>query len=119
VPESYRRVMQAWPYRPELDNVVVAPDGSFAAFCLCWLDEENGVGELEPVGTHPDHRRKGLAEAVCRAGLASLHAAGADTAIVYPVGDSGAARLYESLGFRSRTRHLPFRKRESASAVVR
>lgn len=122
VPESYRKVMQSWPYRPELDHVVVAPDGTFAAFCLCWLDEENRVGELEPVGTHPDHRRRGLARAVCLAGLRSLRAVGADTALVYPVGGSDAARLYEAMGFISRTRHLPFRKagaRESASDVRR
>jgi ribosomal protein S18 acetylase RimI-like enzyme len=110
VPESYRRVMRAWPYRPELDHVTVAPDGTFAAFCLCWLDEDNGVGELEPVGTHPDYRRVGLARAVCLAGLRSLRAAGAETALVYSVGGSAATRLYESVGFTSRSRHLPFRK---------
>jgi ribosomal protein S18 acetylase RimI-like enzyme len=110
VPESYRRVMRAWPYRPELDHVAVAPDGTFAAFCLCWLDEDNGVGELEPVGTHPDYRRLGLARAVCLAGLRSLRAAGAETALVYSVGGSAATRLYESVGFTSRSRHLPFRK---------
>src|ERR671936_569373 len=48
----------------ELDQVAVAPDGSFAAFCLCWLYEENRAGNLEPVGTHSDHRRRGLARAV-------------------------------------------------------
>jgi ribosomal protein S18 acetylase RimI-like enzyme len=110
VPESYRRVMSAWPYRPELDQVAVAPDGSFAAFCLCWLDEENRVGNLEPVGTHPDHRRLGLARAVCLAGLRSLRAADADTALVHSVGGSAATRLYESVGFTARSRHLPFRK---------
>jgi ribosomal protein S18 acetylase RimI-like enzyme len=121
VPESYRRVMQAWPYRPELDQVAVAPDGSFAAFCLCWLDEGNRVGDLEPVGTHPDHRRLGLARAVCLAGLRSLRDAGADTALVYSVGGSGATRLYESVGFASRSRHLAFRKpaRELAGNVRR
>jgi ribosomal protein S18 acetylase RimI-like enzyme len=113
VAESYRKVMQTWPYRIDLDNVVVAPDGSFAAFCLCWLDEANRVGELEPVGTHPDHRRRGLARAVCLAGLRSLRDAGADTAVVYPVGGSDAARLYEAVGFSTRTRHLRFRKRFS------
>jgi ribosomal protein S18 acetylase RimI-like enzyme len=110
VPESYRRVMRAWPYHPELDHVAVAPDGSFAAFCLCWLDEDNRVGDLEPVGTHPDHRRLGLARAVCLAGLRALHAAGADTALVYSVGESPATRLYKSIGFRARSRLLPFRK---------
>jgi ribosomal protein S18 acetylase RimI-like enzyme len=113
--------MQAWPYRPELDQVAVAPDGSFAAFCLCWLDEGNRVGDLEPVGTHPDHRRLGLARAVCLAGLRSLRDAGADTALVYSVGGSGATRLYESVGFASRSRHLAFRKpaRELAGNVRR
>jgi ribosomal protein S18 acetylase RimI-like enzyme len=110
VPESYRRVMRAWPYRPELDQVAVSPDGSFAAFCLCWLDEENRVGNLEPVGTHPDHRRRGLARAVSLAGLHSLRAAGAETALVYSVGGSHATSLYESVGFTARSRHLPFRK---------
>jgi ribosomal protein S18 acetylase RimI-like enzyme len=111
VAESYRRVMRSWPYRTDLDHVVVAPDGTFAAFCLCWLDEVNRVGDLEPVGTHPDYRRRGLARAVCLAGLRSLQAAGADTALVYSVGRSDATRLYESLGFMSKSRHLPFRKR--------
>jgi ribosomal protein S18 acetylase RimI-like enzyme len=121
VPESYRRMMRAWPYRPELDQVAVAPDGSFAAFCLCWLDEDNRVGNLEPVGTHPDHRRLGLARAVSLAGLRSLYAAGADTALVYSVGGSDASKLYESVGFTSRSRHLPFRKpgRELAGNVRR
>ena len=50
---------QAWPYRSDLDCVVEAPDGTFAAYVLCWYDEDNGVGEFEPVGTHPDYRRRG------------------------------------------------------------
>ena len=72
VSESYAGVQRAWPYRPDLDHVAEASDGSFAAFCLCWLDNSNGAGLLEPVGTHPDHRRLGLGSAVCLAGLRSL-----------------------------------------------
>ena len=110
VPESYRNVMRAWPYRSELDHVVVAPDGSFAAFALGWLDEENALGELEPVGTHPEHRRRGLASAVCTSTLRALHAAGARTCLVYSVGGSAATDLYISLGFRALARHVPFRR---------
>ena len=110
VPESYRNVMRAHPYKRELDYVVEAPDGSFAAFCLCWLDERNAVGEFEPVGTHPDHRRRGLARAVCLAGLRALRERGARTAVVYSVGGSPATALYESLGFESISRHAKFRK---------
>ncbi|MEP6977054.1 MAG: GNAT family N-acetyltransferase [Thermoleophilia bacterium] len=112
VPESYVQVMRAWPYRAELDWVAVAPDGTFAANCLCWLDAQNRIVELEPVGTHPDHRRRGLAAAVCLAALQAARAAGAETGLVYPVNGLPAAALYESIGFRTISRHLTFRKRD-------
>jgi len=112
VPASYLQVMRAWPYRAELDWVAVARDGTFAANCLCWLDEENRIVELEPVGTHPDHRQRGLAAAVCLAALKAARKAGADTGLVYPVNGLPAATLYESIGFRSISRHLTFRKRD-------
>ncbi|MFI6509865.1 GNAT family N-acetyltransferase [Streptosporangium sp. NPDC050855] len=102
--ESYRNVMRAWPYRPELDCVIEAPDGRLAAYCLIWPDEVNGVGELEPVGTHRDFRRMGLARAVCLHALHRLGRTGAGSAIVHPRGDAGhpvPARLYETLGFRA------------------
>ena len=69
-PQSYANVVATAPYRSDLDWVAVAPDGRLAAFALVWLDERNGVAELEPVGTHPDFRRLGLARAVCAAALA-------------------------------------------------
>ena len=112
VPASYRAVMRAWPYRAELDWVAVAPDGTLAANCLCWLDEANRIVELEPVGTHPSHRRRGLAAAVCLAALKAAREAGADTGLVYPVNGLPAATLYESIGFRAISRHLTFRKRD-------
>jgi ribosomal protein S18 acetylase RimI-like enzyme len=109
VRESYRAVMAAPPYRRELDVVVEAPDGRFAAYCLCWLDEENRVGLYEPVGTHPDFRRLGLGAAACLEGLHRLRAAGADRCVVYPGTGKPAAEFYEALGFRSIARHRAFR----------
>lgn len=111
--ESYRNAMQAHPYRTDLDCVVEAPDGSFASYCLVWLDEAIGVGEFEPVGTHPDYERRGLASAVCRFALRRLHEEGAATAIVYARGDEdypAPKKLYESLGFRQHTRSQEYRK---------
>jgi ribosomal protein S18 acetylase RimI-like enzyme len=111
--ESYHNVVRAHPYRADLDCVVEAPDGSFASYCLAWLDEEVGVGELEPVGTHPDYERRGLASAVCRFALRRLQDIGATTAIVYARGDDdypAPKRLYESIGFRQHTRSLEYRK---------
>lgn len=105
--ESYASVSSSWPYRESLDWVVAAPDGSFAASCLIWLDEENRVGELEPVGTHHDHRRRGLARAVCTAAVRALRAAGAETAIVSAVTDEARA-LYRAVGFEEVGRHIWF-----------
>jgi GNAT superfamily N-acetyltransferase len=100
---SYRAVTAAWPYRHDLDQVAEAPDGTLAAAALGWLDEANRAGELEPVGTDPDHERIGLATAVTLACLHALRAAGATRAVVYPRGDDRyptPLRLYRRLGFR-------------------
>jgi ribosomal protein S18 acetylase RimI-like enzyme len=104
-----RVLMGARAYRRELDTVVVAPDGSFAAFALAWLDAENAVGEFEPVGTRPDQRRLGLARAAIQHGLRQLHAHGARAAAVYALGgDEGSTALYTSMGFRVVDRNLGF-----------
>jgi ribosomal protein S18 acetylase RimI-like enzyme len=110
--ESYRNVQAAWPYRPELDCVVEGPGGKLVAYCLAWLDPENRSGELEPVGTHPDFRRIGLGEAVCRFALRRLAKEGAIRAVVYAVADDpgnpGPKALYESIGFVETSRFLRY-----------
>jgi ribosomal protein S18 acetylase RimI-like enzyme len=109
--ESFANVQAAWPYRADLDCIVETAAGSFAAYCLAWLDPENRVGELEPVGTHPDHRRRGLASAVCRFTHHRLRKEGAEVAIVYSLAGSDATALYESIGMREHARSLELVKR--------
>ena len=94
----YSRVRKTWPYRDGLDIVVETETGDVAAFCTAWPDEKNASGLLEPVGTHPDHRRRGLASAACLAALIALRDAGARTAQV-AFTTPQARKLYESLGF--------------------
>jgi ribosomal protein S18 acetylase RimI-like enzyme len=119
----YARMMSVAPtYRPEFDIVAVAPDGTFAAFVLCWYDEESRVGLLEPVGTHADHRRLGLAAAVCNEGLRKLRAIGAERASVLSNGDNDASLgLYRSLGFVEVMRSVEWSKKvpQSPEAVDR
>ena len=101
------------PYRRELDLVAEAPGGTFGAYCLGWYDDRNRVGEFEPVGTRPGHRRLGLARAVCTAVLHGFRAAGGERAVVNARGDADypAPRLvYESLGFRQYTRTRWYRQ---------
>jgi ribosomal protein S18 acetylase RimI-like enzyme len=107
--KSYRNVMAAWPYRPELDWVIESPDGGFVASCLAWLDPDNAVGELEPVGTDSAHWGRGLGLAVCVAALRALRGNGADTAVVYATeidGMPSAPALYRKLGFQVAGRHV-------------
>jgi ribosomal protein S18 acetylase RimI-like enzyme len=111
--DVYAFVRSTPAYRPELDCVVEAPDGSIAAYTLAWFDEVNRVGELEPVGTHERHQRLGLARAVGLFALERLRELGAETAIVACRGDADypvPARLYESLGFRVMWRQLAYRR---------
>ena len=97
--ESYANVRATWPYRPALDCVVEAPDSRFAAYAHLWPDDENSVGELEPVGVRDDFRRRGLGAAVCTFALRRWHEEGGREAIVYCLSDEARA-LYESIGFR-------------------
>ena len=109
--ESSRSSRTVWPYRADLDCVAGDPDGSLVAYCLAWLDDANRVGELEPVGTHPDYRRRGLASAVCLFALKRLKEEGATLGIVYSIAGSEATALYESIGLRQHTRSLQLLKR--------
>jgi ribosomal protein S18 acetylase RimI-like enzyme len=111
--DVYANVRASWPYRQDLDCVVEAPDGSIAAYALAWLDDANGVGELEPVGTHADHQRLGLGRAVNLFALQRLREEGATVALVACRGDDAhpiPRRLYESVGFREAVRMLPYRR---------
>jgi predicted N-acetyltransferase YhbS len=111
--EHYREITRTWPYRRELDWVAEAQDSSFASNCLLWLDEATGTVLMEPVGTHPQHRRRGLARAVCLAALHAARDAGATTAVVTPRGDPGypvPALLYRSMGFRDQATTVAYRR---------
>jgi predicted N-acetyltransferase YhbS len=100
-------------YRGDLDCVAIAPDGSVAAYTLAWLDEENGVGEFEPVGTHADHQRRGLGRAVNLFALHRLREEGATLALVACRGDAAypiPCKLYESVGFREWSQYHAYRR---------
>jgi mycothiol synthase len=97
---QYRRLVRMPEYCRELDIVAAEPGGRMAAFCLCWLDPVNKVGEFEPVGTRPAYRRRGLGRAVLFEGLRRMQARGMETAFVCTQHDNAAAQaLYRAAGF--------------------
>jgi ribosomal protein S18 acetylase RimI-like enzyme len=109
---SFAHVRAEWPYRESLDCVVEAPDGRFAAYCLCWPDDENRVGELEPVGTRTEFRRRGLGAAVCMFALRRWYEEGGRQAIVY-CQTPPACALYESVGFRIHATLIGYSRRRA------
>jgi GNAT superfamily N-acetyltransferase len=80
--EWYENVQRAPLYRRDLDLVAVAADGTLASFTTVWYDDVTGTAYFEPVGTDPDHHRRGLATAVISEGLRLLDGLGARRAFV-------------------------------------
>jgi ribosomal protein S18 acetylase RimI-like enzyme len=94
--------MESPGYAPEREFVAEAPDGSLVAFTVTWHDPLNRTGLLEPVGTHTDHRRRGLARALIAHAMTKMKEAGMTSAIVVNHPANEAARsLYGSCGFSS------------------
>jgi mycothiol synthase len=99
-PQYRAEVMEKPGYDLSREIVVEAPDGRIAAFCVYWTDSLNRLGHFEPVGTHPDFHRRGLARAAMAHGLREMQAAGMTQVTVnHNAENLPAARLYESLGF--------------------
>lgn len=96
-------IVRAGTYQQDLDLVVVAPDGALAAFCQGWVSTIEGkrVGEIEPLGTHPDHRSRRLGRAALQEVVRRMGQQHVDRVFVEPWDDNPAAvHRYESLGFR-------------------
>ena len=109
--DEYRNFARHAPsFRWELDLVAEAPDGAFGAYVGIPYDEVNRRGIFEPVCTHPDHRRKGLAGSLMQEGLLRLRSMGAIDATVDTGDMEPANRLYDSLGFTEAYRGYTWRK---------
>jgi GNAT superfamily N-acetyltransferase len=110
---AYEGVRQTAAYRGDLHVLVQADDGTMAASAIMWFDEANKSVEFEPVGTHPDYRRHGVARALMLRGMHLARAAGAEHATVVCKGAPGqpAARgLYYGVGFKELSRDAPLIK---------
>ena len=94
--EWYLNVQRAPLYRQNLDIVAVAPNGKFASFCTVWFDDVTRTGAFEPVATHPDHQRLGLASAVIHEGVQRLKKYGATLATVGAEEPGTHTFLYQS-----------------------
>jgi hypothetical protein len=98
-------------YKPGLDIVVEAPGGQLAAFCICWLNEKTGTGQVEPMGCRAEFRGLGLGRVAFSTGLHRLQQLKAKNIFVEADNYRDAAfKLYASVGFDLLHNVLVFRK---------
>jgi ribosomal protein S18 acetylase RimI-like enzyme len=108
VPSEYDRrqhaIVTSMPdFERSLVPIIAAPDGTLAAYCIAWFDPRSQTVEIEPLGTHPEYRRLGLARAIVQEVLRRSAARSAKSVLVWGAHRNLAAfQLYESAGLRSR-----------------
>ena len=110
-------MMRAPEYDRELDLIAVAPDGRCAAFCVGSISAaENShssqkTGFTDPVGTHPDFQRRGLARALLLTGMRLLQERGMETAVLGTSSENIAMqKTAESVGFTTQWTKIWFTK---------
>jgi len=103
-------IMNTSEYDPSLDLVVVAPDGTIAAYCTCSA-EQSGQGYTDPLATHPNYQRMGLAKALLIQGMQLLKQRGMKSAHLGTSGDNIAMqKTAEAVGFFLEHRVIWFEK---------
>lgn len=113
----FRGKSSAPHYSFDWDLLILSPEGRQVACCLAWLDEASRIGEIDPVGTHPDFRRMGLARALVAECLRRMDAAGMRVGyIACDADDPVVNRLYGSFGPAETYRGSRWVKRLAAGA---
>jgi GNAT superfamily N-acetyltransferase len=89
-----RRSATAPSLIPELNTIVVAPDGEYASYCGIFFDPATDYLLVEPVCTRPADRRRGCGSAAVLTAVARAAALGARRAFV-----GSDQQFYYDLGF--------------------
>jgi len=115
-------MMRVPEYDAELDLLAIAPDGRFAAYCMCSISQEENErtgrneGYTDPIATHPDFQQQGLAQALLLTGFQKLKQRGIDTAVLGTSSENIAMqRTAKAVGFRVQFTKLWFAKSVSPS----
>jgi ribosomal protein S18 acetylase RimI-like enzyme len=98
-------------YDPELDLAAAAPGGELAAYCVCSINRGLGgrVGYTDPVATHPDYQRRGLARALLLHGLRLLQERGVEEAWMGTSSENvGMLHTAQGVGFEVQSERLWF-----------
>jgi mycothiol synthase len=109
--QQYEHFIASPGYAKGCDWVVVAPDRCIVSFCIVWPDSVSRLGQVDPVGTHPDFQRQGFGKIILGKGLQYLQSVGMRSArLSVRVDNVAAIKLYESIGFRVTNKLLTYQK---------
>jgi len=115
--EERLAMMSGTDYNPELDLVMVGPDGRLAAYCMCQIFREENArtgrneGYTDPVATHPEYQGRGLAKAMLLTGLRLLQERGVETALMGTSSENEKMqRAAKAVGFRVESATVWFAK---------
>lgn len=94
----YRSKISAPGYSDDWNIVAVSTDGRCASFCDARIDWKRGYTEIDPIGTHPDFQRHGLARACVLECFHRLRQSGVRYAFIGSGEEPAPSnRLYDSL----------------------
>ncbi|MCJ7695588.1 MAG: GNAT family N-acetyltransferase [Anaerolineaceae bacterium] len=81
--DDWLRGKQSAPsYSPAWDLLAISPEGKLAAANLVWLYPRNRSAEIDPLGTHPDFRKLGLARALVLESFKRMNTSGIELAYI-------------------------------------
>lgn len=86
-------------YMPDMDLLVMSPNNRCAAYCTGWIEQYDGtLGFIEPMGTHSDYRKMGLATALAKECFKRLSEKGVKLATIASHAEPNISNfLYDSL----------------------
>ncbi|MBI9013233.1 MAG: GNAT family N-acetyltransferase [Clostridiales bacterium] len=91
--------METPGYMPDLDLVVLNSEHKCVAYCTGWTEQyDESLGYIEPMGTHSDYRRLGLASALAKECFKRLKEKGVKSATIASNAEPDISNcLYDSL----------------------
>ena len=93
-----KRILQQPAYQPEIDLIIENEEKMPVGFCICWLKDQ--VGQIEPLGVHPENQGMGLGKALDAAAYQILKKHGARMIKVDHASDNESAiALSKKTGF--------------------
>ena len=94
----FRGKSSAPSYSFEWDLIAISPNGKLAAQSLVWLYPRNQMAEIDPLGTHPEYRKRGLSRALVLESFRRMRNSGIHYAyIASEAKDPVVSHLYTSM----------------------